>query len=266
MPGNDLVETVARLLPRVARTAAVNDVHKLRTSIRRLEARQTLGRRWKRLRQRAGRVRDLDVQMDLLRQLPLGRESGRRGLIESMRAERERLAEKLRRGLGAGQRRKLRARLRAWAPDPPPTHSGLLQDFAAVDRGYPRLGAGSTETELHSFRKDCKRLRYRAEAAGETGLAAEFERVQDALGSWHDWGVLANRARAHAEPREGDPGHHGIGPALLAALQNAVAAHLETALGAVAALRAELHGGAQRRPPGWAAPASAKSGSRRASA
>ncbi|GGG94730.1 hypothetical protein GCM10011586_07100 [Silvibacterium dinghuense] len=52
---------------------------------------------------------------------------------------------------------------------------------------------------LHDFRKGAKKARYMAEADGADAYAGEvgkaIKRVQDAIGDWHDWEMLAEEAR-----------------------------------------------------------------------
>lgn len=229
-----------RLLREVGQAATPKAVHRLRTTIRRVEAEVRLGKPWRRLRRQAGAVRDLDVQVALLRQLHLASDGGRRELAEALAAERMRRAAKLSAGLSPKRRRKLTARLLA-ADAPEAVGAAAVQaEFATMDRRFPTL----TTENLHGFRKACKRLRYRAEAAGATALAAEFERMQDAIGAWHDWRQLTLRATGALAGRPAG--------SLFAALENASAVHWVEALRTTAATRAGLRSSGARRPPGTA--------------
>ena len=56
-------------------------------------------------------------------------------------------------------------------------------------------------TNLHDFRKGAKKARYVAELAAQGDVHAgevgrTLKRLQDEIGDWHDWLVLANEARA----------------------------------------------------------------------
>ena len=52
---------------------------------------------------------------------------------------------------------------------------------------------------LHDFRKGAKKARYIAESddkdAAAGAMAKAIKRVQDAIGEWHDWEVVAGEAR-----------------------------------------------------------------------
>ncbi|HVB40236.1 MAG TPA: CHAD domain-containing protein [Terriglobales bacterium] len=202
------VEKIVRFLRQVESSASPGSVHHLRTSIRRLEAElpQTLhadpqlARRLRRLRRRAGAVRDLDVQMALLRDLPINGNGARRLLLRALAQERERRGQRLAAWLTASRRRKLARRLRRLmaAASPVPAEqrvTAIWEGVADLDRRYPTLGPGN----LHAFRKDCKHLRYQAEIAAAVPAAVmlrdQLRQVQDAAGIWHDWVELAARAR-----------------------------------------------------------------------
>jgi CHAD domain-containing protein len=70
-------------------------------------------------------------------------------------------------------------------------------------REIPVLDAG----RLHDFRKGAKHARYLAEGGEDEWsqrTAKRLKRVQDAIGLWHDWVVLAEEARAAAGGQEGE--------------------------------------------------------------
>ena len=94
-------------------------------------------------------------------------------------------------------------------------------------RRFPALNGAN----LHDFRKACKQLRYLAEAHGtgveQAVLAEALHRVQDAIGAWHDFSELQQRARDSKV----------AGGALQAAIDNAVASHYATALHSAERLR-----------------------------
>jgi CHAD domain-containing protein len=70
----------------------------------------------------------------------------------------------------------------------------VLADFESAHRAASPLGAAT----LHDFRIATKRLRYRAEVLAPNPDAAlaerELKRAQDAIGAWHDWLTLGERA------------------------------------------------------------------------
>jgi CHAD domain-containing protein len=63
---------------------------------------------------------------------------------------------------------------------------------------------------LHDFRKGAKKARYVAESeennAAAEAIAKTIKRVQDAIGEWHDWVVVAEEAR-EALGNDGDALH-----------------------------------------------------------
>ena len=85
-----LCRRLSRLLGQVAKKPQAEAVHQFRTTSRRIEAileavaaepdrnQRKLMRRLAKLRRRAGRVRDMDVQMALLRTLKIGRDGHRK--------------------------------------------------------------------------------------------------------------------------------------------------------------------------------------------
>jgi CHAD domain-containing protein len=226
---------VVRRLSRVARhlttSPSAEDVHRFRTNVRRVEAMvQWLGKKSEhdhkkllkllgRLRRRAGRVRDVDVQLATLRSLKLPEEARRKAQLQralsDQRAKRER---KLSQAVDKDTLRKLRKRLRklesalAFPEDFDPSKAAL-QEFNELARQQGPLN----EERLHQFRIAAKRVRYVAEMAGKDPeakrIVSELRRLQTALGDWHDWSTLT----ASAEETFGS----GVNNALLAALRSA---------------------------------------------
>jgi CHAD domain-containing protein len=164
-----------------------------------------------RVRRRAGKVRDLDIQMRTLASVKLEaavREKTRvvRVLKKSHAKRRRQLVLELAEETASGLEKRLR-RLAARVAGRPshPTSDveerderevlgAALDQFSGLVHAYGRL----TEDNLHDFRTDTKRLRYLAESAGK-GLEArsavhQFKRIQDAIGSWHDWLTLTRTA------------------------------------------------------------------------
>jgi CHAD domain-containing protein len=191
-----------------------------------------------RIRKRAGKVRDLDVQLAALRSLKMPQEPRRKTqlmhtLIE-LRAEQEKRLRKL---LTKETVRESRKRLKRAAKDLNPDSA---RDPLAVARQILAQvegpGGSVTEDVLHQYRIAGKRARYAAEFAPASPQAAQFiaqlKRVQDALGNWHDWLTLTHTAAK----RLGDVRESS----LVAVLHNVTGAKSRNAVTALAALRPAL--------------------------
>lgn len=226
------------LLPEVLAEDGADPVHDLRVWSRRLqqvvvalspdplpEEARTMVRALKRARRALGVWRDCDVLIDLLeRKLRRLRNPAERRAWEKVRdfalKKREREMRRARRKLA---NRKLftlaqcarRLADAAWpegdgaaAPDP----AAMLA--AAVSEGYARWRdalARARETlaaqDVHAFRIETKRLRYRIELVRDLGdegaetALASLRALQNGLGQWHDHGELARlAAEALADP------------------------------------------------------------------
>jgi len=208
-------------ISRLSSGARPETVHQLRTTIRRIETlvvatwpapdrkEKKLLKQLGRLRRRAGKVRDLDVQIEALASLRLEsitRDRARvTAFLEKARAKREgKLLVSFRDEVDAGLRKRLKrtsARLQQELPKPGRVHAAgerflraALDRFAAAVKRHPTLAEGN----LHEFRMDCKRVRYLAEMAGEGPRVAaaieQLKRIQDSIGVWHDWLTLAATA------------------------------------------------------------------------
>lgn len=193
---------------------APEDVHQLRTTIRRFQTLATIRSAGKadgigallkqlnRLRRRAGKVRDLDVQVAALRTIRSGTKRERNELKQYLQQLHESRARKLVRAVKEevddGLEKRLRRAALAFAEPADSARPGALASalakFASLMEHHPPLN----EENLHDFRMDCKRIRYEAEMEGAS-LAAkkalrQFKRIQDATGEWHDWVNLAHSA------------------------------------------------------------------------
>lgn len=195
-------------------------VHKLRAATRRLSAliekiiadhphalplRREAASALRKLKQAhhlAGPVRDMDVhrkRLDLLLQQQKGK-ALKRSIEELMQwlADRRSLAEerlsrklkKLETALAFGPLTKRIAHLEGTESSPLATARLTLE--RTVSR-YRRL----TPQNLHDLRKRTKAARYLAEMPSPTPLAAKLRSIQDAIGQWHDWALLADEAAAH---------------------------------------------------------------------
>jgi CHAD domain-containing protein len=225
------------------------NVHRFRTGTRRLqillgELSPKMDRNQKkllkllgRIRKRAGKVRDLDVQLAALRSLKIPQEPRRKTqlvnhLIE-LRAQQE---KKLRKAVDEDTVREIRKRLKRAGKnfnteasrDPLAVAAGMLE---AINRGDAPL----TEALLHQYRILSKRARYAAEFAETSAKAQEFiagvKRIQDALGDWHDWLTLTQTTSEHlGEVRESP---------LVAELHNVTGAKFRHAVAVLSPMRAK---------------------------
>jgi CHAD domain-containing protein len=203
----DLIKLSSKLRP--------DTVHRFRTHTRRLqillsELSPKLDRNQKkllkllsRIRKRAGKLRDLDVQLVALRSLKVPREPRRKTqlvnhLIE-LRGEQD---KKLRKAVDDGTVREIRKRLkRASKNFSPEASQDPLVLAKKMIAGISGLEAPLSELLLHQYRIVTKRARYAAEfaapSAEATQIMAGLKRIQDALGDWHDWFTLTQTASEH---------------------------------------------------------------------
>ncbi len=201
-----------RALLRLSQEQDAESVHGFRTSSRRLQTlleqiipdrdrnQKKLLKMLGRIRRRAGKVRDIDVQLAALRSLRVPQEPRRKtqlmhGLIE-FRAKHENRLQKL---LTRQVIRELRKRLRRGAKEVEPE---ISRDALAVARAMlaevERPAGPITEDLLHQYRIVVKRARYAAEFAPKSTEATQFivqlKRLQDTVGNWHDWMTLTQTA------------------------------------------------------------------------
>jgi CHAD domain-containing protein len=243
---------LSRQLSRLASKPAPENIHKFRTSSRRVEVlvadlAQESGRNNRkllkllcRLRKKAGRVRDLDVQTAALRSLKIPQEPVRKSqLLRTLAEERGKREKKLAKALAKTAVAEVLKRLKRTAASlqiPKTVDPGVLamQKIADLEPGQGAI----TEQSLHRFRIAVKRARYIAEMAGQnaesTRLVERLRHVQDAIGDWHDWAQLAERAeKLFGGVRDS---------ALVAALRNVTRAKFRQAVNTLIETRAELAG------------------------
>jgi CHAD domain-containing protein len=205
-------------------------VHQLRTSTRRIEAQLELLSLLpnlpphkqqklealallKRLRHAAAQVRDIDVQLDLIHEKAAA-EIGDPGARYRKELRRLRLALKHKRDEHAATLRRLLRKHRTQvmlafedllnALEPAESVALTEADLIALVRhwysnSHQPASAPADATALHEIRKRAKLARYLAESAPESAakahrLAARFEQLQQAGGTWHDWLLLAQLA------------------------------------------------------------------------
>jgi CHAD domain-containing protein len=223
------------------------NVHRFRTGTRRLQillgelspkperGQKKLLKLLGRIRKRAGKVRDLDVQLAALRALKVPREPRRKTqLVNHLIEVRGRQEKKLRKAVDKDTIQEVRKRLKrasksfdpAASRDPLTVAKGMLD---AIDRG----DAPVTETLLHQYRVQSKRARYAAEFAESSADGEKFiagiKRMQDAIGDWHDWLTLTQTASERlGEVRESS---------LVAELHNVTGAKFRYAVAVVSQMR-----------------------------
>lgn len=210
----EVFQKLDRDLVKLSSSPQANIVHRFRTGTRRLqillsELSPKLERSDKkllkllgRIRKRAGKVRDLDMQATALRGLKVPREPRRKTqLVNHLIELRGKQEKKFRKHLDKATVREIRKRLKRAAKH---FHPEAGRDPLAVARalleGLHRSGPPVTETVLHQYRILSKRARYAAEFATPSPASerfiAQIKHIQDALGDWHDWLTLTQTATA----------------------------------------------------------------------
>jgi CHAD domain-containing protein len=201
-----------RQASKLASKPSPENIHRFRTSTRRVEVLLTdlaleQGRNDKkllklldRLRKKAGRVRDLDVEITALHSLKIPQEPVRKSqLTRTLVEERGKREKKLIKALDKKTLSETRRRLKrsAGSLEISKNVNPLVVALKKVNELEVDQGAVSEET-LHRFRIAGKRARYIAEMAGNNTeaeqLVEQLKHMQDALGDWHDWAQLAQKA------------------------------------------------------------------------
>jgi CHAD domain-containing protein len=234
------------------------NVHRFRTTTRRL---QTLlqeltpkrDRNQKKLlkllihiRRRAGKVRDLDVQLSTLRSLKIPQDARRKTqLMHTLIELRTRYEKKLERVVSKESLREIRKRLKRASKD---FDAATSRDPLAVAKEMLRkvgpIDGPLTEDVLHQYRILGKRARYAAEFAPNSPETVQFlaqlKRVQDAVGDWHDWLTLTQTAAGRlGEVHESS---------LVATLHNVTGAKFRNAVAVLSASRDALVASGQATP------------------
>jgi len=241
---------LARELTKLERKPAPQNVHKSRTNSRRVEALlmaaphephnndEKLLKLLARLRKKAGRVRDLDVQISCLRNLKIPQGNGHKAqFLESLVQERAKREKKLAKAFDHETAAEIRKRLKRAASEiniPKNTEpiSLTLNRLAQLGRDHCPI----TEKILHQYRIIGKRARYIAELAvndPETArLVRDLKKMQDVIGDWHDWLKLTQKAeKLLGNSRDS---------ALVAMLRNVTQAKFRPGLDAVTEMRPAL--------------------------
>jgi CHAD domain-containing protein len=243
-------QRLSRELTKLAKNPAPESVHKFRTNSRRVETLLSevapeLSRNDKkllkllsRLRKKAGRVRDLDVEIASLRSLKIPGGNGHKSqFVDALVQERARHEQKLTKAFNRETADELRKRLKRAAgeieiPKSAEPVTLTLSKLAKLGRDHVTL----TEKTLHQYRIIGKRARYIAELAGDDAVAkpivGQLKHMQDVIGDWHDWLKLTQRAEAlFGGVRDS---------ALVAMLRNVTQAKFRQSVDAVAETRAAL--------------------------
>ena len=254
---NGLLQDFSRAFYKLRVGISPKKVHRIRTTIRRIESfiglsHSKLGRKHRDLveeltdlRKRAGRVRNFDVRIRLLGSIAnRSTVSDRRVLLQLFKARREKqsrrlssLLKKLDKSELLGRLQKLLEKSSFTDDSGQPIHpleeakSDLLKlafDVPGGENLKPRL--------LHELRINLKHIRYTAELVEESAAREHFletlKSVQDAIGEWHDWESLVNIAETQFGDRVNCP--------LLVEMRSLFAVKYSAANSAVAGLLASL--------------------------
>lgn len=242
---------------RASRTAPdAKSVHQLRTTIRRVQTlAATLGEQDEKafakfnkvlveIFDRAGRVRDLDVQLDCLGTISLPSVEHDKAVLHNyLQRQRSKRGRKLGNlvsdeltGKLPRRQRKAKALLMNAIATPAAADRKTGVDLRhEVQLLIEKLNAPVLDTaSLHALRLEVKHVRYTAEIAGESGAEtiALLKPVQDAIGIWHDWINLINTADEVLGPLPGHP--------LMTILRSKVRGRFQNATAALKPLSAQL--------------------------
>jgi CHAD domain-containing protein len=166
------------------------------------------------LRRRAGRVRDVDVQIVALRTVQIGRyEETKSRLMSELELQRGKREKKLLAGIDEKFSPRLRERMRKVGSAIALTGGAASQGSdISTDRLWravrdlirtARQAQPFSLRGLHQFRIQAKKTRYLAELLpGNAVLLQQLKTIQDVIGDWHDWLTLAQNAAKIAEPSE----------------------------------------------------------------
>ena len=244
----DFSDDLSKFVAKLPEGVTEKSVHRLRTTIRRVQTlvsftHPDLGKKQQRaldelqaLRKRAGKVRDLDIQMGLLGSIGNRSASAdRRALLDALKKKRARQAERLTAALKRLETSKFLKRLEKItekAVNDAPQNAG--EPLEAAQKELAELAEEYSSRQvlkparLHELRIKLKMLRYRAELAAENVEQKEFidkvKSVQDAVGEWHDWEMLAESAEEEFADR--------INCALLIEIRSLLAARFSAATNA----------------------------------
>jgi CHAD domain-containing protein len=255
------IRKLRKLLADPEARPSAEHVHDIRTRTRRLEsAMEALGldggrldAHLRRLRKRAGKVRDMDVLTAHAATVSVSGEGACLvELLQYLGAERYRHARRLRafvRRDGSTLRRLLKRadrRIARCLPDDGDSDSARTRTMATALTLSRDLAAPTTLTHatLHPYRLKVKELRYVLEMSGDVDrneLVAQLGEVKDAIGEWHDWETLATIASEQLT--------HGARCPLLHEIRTTVSREYDRALGLTNRMRTTALQVRRRRGP-----------------
>ncbi len=190
-------------------------VHNFRTTTRRLQVlieelipgygrnEKKLLKQLGRIRKRAGRIRDIDVQLAALRSLKVPLEPRRKTeltqhLLELRRKQEKKLGKLLKKRTVSEMSKRLHRSSKIVSLK---GANDALQSARRMLASVADANARVDEDRLHLYRTTVKRARYAAEFAPRSPeadrLIAQLKTLQDALGRWHDWFTLTQTAKEH---------------------------------------------------------------------
>jgi CHAD domain-containing protein len=236
-------------LIKLSSKSQAKSVHRFRTGTRRVQIllgelspkldgnEKKLLKLLNRIRKRAGKLRDLDVQLTALRSLKVPQEPRRKTqLVNHLLERRAEQEKKLRKTVDEETVREISKRLKGAAKRFEPKKACDPLEAAKSMLGRIDCSAPMTEAALHQYRILSKRARYAAEFVSPASVAApliaEIKRFQDALGDWHDWLTLAKTAGTELGEMHQSP--------LVAELRNVTGAKFRRAIAAVSHLRTQM--------------------------
>jgi CHAD domain-containing protein len=239
-------ERMGRHVGRLTKRLEPENVHRFRTNSRRIEVlveqltpesrnKKKLLKLLSKLRKRAGKLRDVDVEIAFLKNLRVpDRQNHRAQLLEVLAQEHARRGRKLARAMSPERLQELRKRLRREQAE---LKLNGINPLRLATSLLPKPGQlPLTEKTLHACRIVAKHARYVAELAGDTPDATffvkELKRAQDAIGEWHDIVKLKEKA----EKRFGSASDS----ALVSMLQNLSRARFRAACNALISALATL--------------------------
>lgn len=218
MPLNlDRIQKSVRKLKKFVKKApaqpAPEQIHDLRTHARKLEsalhalsldsnsAERQLLKSIKRVRRRAGKIRDMDVLMAHVCSAKVnGEQDCEVQLLEHLGTQRRKQAKKLHStmlkeaGVLKKALRQEAAELENLLQDGKPSEAAADSMARAVELTTELSGPRwLNRSNLHPYRLKVKELRYvlqMAETDGQPAFVKELGKVKDAIGEWHDWEEL----------------------------------------------------------------------------
>jgi CHAD domain-containing protein len=199
------LQKTERALLQLASGQEAESVHTFRTTSRRLQTlleqllpdrdrnQKKLLKILEEIRKRAGKVRDIDVQLTALRSLKVPQEPRRKTqLVHSLLELRAKHEKKLQKLLKKEVIKEVRKRLKRTSRTLKTVRGrDALKTAREMLAGVVRPAGPVTEELLHQYRIVVKRARYAAEFAPKSTEATQFipqlKRLNDAVGNLNDW-------------------------------------------------------------------------------